>query len=137
MINYIAYLPTLRGKHHVFVVTVQMCKWYILSLWLLQFYLYHWYFYTLHSFSFCIILNSEQYRVIIGYSPTPVQQVNVIFCWIHITDFLYYLFFVFCDLNWYNKKIQKISDMNPTKYHIYLLNWCRTITNNHPVLFWI
>ena len=69
--------------------------------------------YTHDLFYFDEIRNSEQYRVIVGYSPTPGQQVSVIswkyyyYFWINITDFSCYLLFCFHALEFYNTKIQK------------------------------
>ena len=76
-IDYIAYLPTLWGKHHIFAITIQTCKCAILKAGLLWFDLSHQYLYKLHTFSFCEIWNSEQYRAIVDYSPTLGQQVSV------------------------------------------------------------
>ena len=66
-IDYIAYLPTLRGQHRIFVITTQTCKCTILKLELFWFDLSHQYLYALIIFSFCEICNSELYRVIFGY----------------------------------------------------------------------
>ena len=71
LIGYIAYLPTLQGKHRFFVITIQTCKCVIFKLGLLQFDISHRYLYALVIFSLCEIGNSEQYRVIVGYIPTP------------------------------------------------------------------
>ena len=69
---YISYFPTLRGNHSVFVITIQKCKFSTFKFALLQFDLYHQYLYSLLIFSFCEICDSEQYRAIVGNSPTPV-----------------------------------------------------------------
>ena len=102
--NYITYLPVLRGRHCVFVITIQNCKCAILKLGLLRFDIIYRYLYALLIFSFCEICNSEQYMVIVGYSPTPGRKVSGVSCkyyyygWIHITGFYCHLLFGFHDL---------------------------------------
>ena len=58
----------------------------------------------------------------------------------------YFSVFLYCEIFMHENKIisnTKICDINPTvkvifsRYRTYLLTWCRTITNHHPVLFWI
>ena len=96
LIEYIPYLLKLRGVHRVFVITIKKCKCAILWLALLRFDRYYRYLYALLFFP-CEICNSEQYRSIVGYSPTPVQKLSAISCkyyyygWIHITDSSCYL----------------------------------------------
>ena len=53
-IDYIAYLPTLRGEHCVFVVTIKTYKCDILKLVLLRFDLSHRYLYALLIFLFVV-----------------------------------------------------------------------------------
>ena len=58
-------------------------------------------FIRINYFFLCEICNSEQYRAIVGYSPTPVWKVSAIYCkyyyygWIYITDFSCYSLFGF------------------------------------------
>ena len=60
----------LRDRH-------KTCNCSILILGLLRFGISHQYIYIhITYFSFCEILNSEQYRVIVIYSPTPGRQVS-------------------------------------------------------------
>ena len=56
-------------------VSVRSCRYYEIQLlpWLLSFIDR---LYRITYFSFCEICNSEKYRVIIGYSPTPGRQVS-------------------------------------------------------------
>ena len=101
-INYIAYIPKLRGYNIIFVISIKNCKCSILKLGLLLFDLPHQYLYALLIFSFCEIRNSEKYRVIVGYSLTPGWQVSAIsykyyhYFWIHISYFIviHYLVFI-------------------------------------------
>ena len=63
LIDYIAYLPTLRDKHPIFVIDIQTCKCAILILGLLRFGLSHLYIYTRYLFFF---LWNMQFRTIQG-----------------------------------------------------------------------
>ena len=53
LINYIAYLPALRGKYHVFVIHTQKCKFVIFKLGLLRFNISH-FIYTHYLFSLSV-----------------------------------------------------------------------------------
>ena len=77
--DYISYLPTLRGDHLIFVVTIQKCKCSIFQLVLLRFYRSHQYLYLLLIFYFFEIRDLEQYWEIVGNGPTPVQKVRALY----------------------------------------------------------
>ena len=94
------------------MITIQIFKCTILKPGLLRIDPSHWYLYALLILSFDEICNSEQYRVIVGYSPTPGQQVSAISCeyhyygWIYITNFSCYSLFGFHAIYFYSTKIR-------------------------------
>ena len=149
-------LPTSRGNHCIFVITVQKCKCDILKLGLVHYDLFHQYLYALLIFPLCEIRNSEQYRVIVGFSPTPGLQVSAISCeyyyygCIHVTDFsccLLFGFYALILLQHNNTEQQYLVIILNTKCERWKSGWfkgqadcCergRFIVINWPVLLWL
>ena len=105
-------MPTLRGKHCVFVIAIQKRKCFISQFVLLRFDQYHQYLHSLLILSFYEILNLEQYKAVVGYITTPVQKRSAIsrkyyYCgWIYTIDFSCYLLLGLHALIFYSTKIR-------------------------------